>query len=229
MGNQSPREMSSTMKIALLLLSIVGLALVCADQHTEDQYTEDTDVVAVDDSDDEMDHGISSSVATASVAVATASAESFVCCKKSKWEKKNTCVKKRKGRCQTNQEKCNTCGGVWVNPEDPPSPPEDPPSPPEPCSSCDLVPCGRCQEGCPPSECEYKSEVDKSGSTSRNDCGKKKGIFNLGHVPLDCRRWGDPPEPCSSCDLVPCGRCQEGCPPSECEYQNEVDESGSTS
>merc|ERR1712166_1710562 len=51
MGETSARNM----KIALLLLSIVGLALVCADLHTEDQYTEDANVMAVDDSTDEVD------------------------------------------------------------------------------------------------------------------------------------------------------------------------------
>jgi len=34
----------------LLLLSILGVALVCAEVHAEDQYTENADVVAVDDS-----------------------------------------------------------------------------------------------------------------------------------------------------------------------------------
>merc|ERR1712166_538895 len=48
-------KQTSNMKNALLLLSIVGLALVCADLHTEDQYTEDANVIAVDDSTDEMD------------------------------------------------------------------------------------------------------------------------------------------------------------------------------
>ena len=40
------------MKTALLLLSIVGLTLVCAELHSEDQHTEDANVVAVDDSAD---------------------------------------------------------------------------------------------------------------------------------------------------------------------------------
>merc|ERR1712195_200193 len=48
-------KQTSNMKNALLLLSIVGLALVCADLHTEDRYTEDANVMAVDDSTDEMD------------------------------------------------------------------------------------------------------------------------------------------------------------------------------
>merc|ERR1712195_187905 len=48
-------KQTSNMKNALLLLSIVGLALVCADLHTEDQYTEDANVMAVDDSTDEVD------------------------------------------------------------------------------------------------------------------------------------------------------------------------------
>merc|ERR1712166_831678 len=42
---------TSNMK-TILLLSIVGLALVCAEQHAEDQHTEDANVVAVDDSAD---------------------------------------------------------------------------------------------------------------------------------------------------------------------------------
>merc|ERR1712195_282064 len=48
-------KQTSNMKNALLLLSIVGLALVCADLHTEDRYTEDANVMAVDDSTDDMD------------------------------------------------------------------------------------------------------------------------------------------------------------------------------
>merc|ERR1740130_29342 len=36
--------------VLLLLLWVVGLALVCAELHGEDQYTEDANVVAVDDS-----------------------------------------------------------------------------------------------------------------------------------------------------------------------------------
>lgn len=40
------------MKTVLLLLSVVGLALVCAELHGEDQYTEDANVLAVDDSAD---------------------------------------------------------------------------------------------------------------------------------------------------------------------------------
>merc|ERR1712166_1160595 len=32
------------------------------------------------------------------------------------------------------------------------------------------------------------------------------------------------PTPCVSCDLVPCGYCQEGCPPTACKYDPELDE-----
>ena len=34
--------------LRLLLLSVVGLALVCAELHGEDHYTEEADVVAVE-------------------------------------------------------------------------------------------------------------------------------------------------------------------------------------
>merc|ERR1712166_522782 len=52
---QSSRTQTSNMK-TLLLLSILGLALISADLQTEeDQYTEDADVVAVDDSAEAMD------------------------------------------------------------------------------------------------------------------------------------------------------------------------------
>lgn len=47
---QSNQTQTTNMKIALLLLlSIVGLALICAELRTEDQHTEEADVVAVDD------------------------------------------------------------------------------------------------------------------------------------------------------------------------------------
>merc|ERR1712166_390754 len=51
------KTQSSDMKTAflLLLLSVVGLGLVCAELHGEDQYTEDANVVAVDDSAAAMD------------------------------------------------------------------------------------------------------------------------------------------------------------------------------
>merc|ERR1712166_1366894 len=52
---QSSRTQTSNMK-TLLLLSILGLALISADLQTEeDRYTEEADVVAVDDSAEAMD------------------------------------------------------------------------------------------------------------------------------------------------------------------------------
>jgi len=95
---------------------------------------------------------------------------------------------------------------------------------PAPCSSCDAVPCGYCQEGCPTSTCTYENEVDKPFATDRNACAKVGGVPNAGELPLKCR-----PSPCASCDSVPCGYCQEGCPPSSCTYQGGVDKVGATS
>ena len=56
-----------------------------------------------------------------------------------------------------------------------------------PCASCDLVPCGYCQEGCAPSSCEYEGTKDKLGKRDRNRCGITNGIRNKGIVPEDCR------------------------------------------
>merc|ERR1712166_532049 len=105
--------------------------------------------------------------------------------------------------------------------------------PPGSCASCDLVPCGYCQEGCAPSSCTYESPVDKSSSTDRNGCGINNGIWNQGSVPPNCRTGPPPPPPpnsessgtgsCASCDLVPCEYCQEGCAPSSCTYESELD------
>merc|ERR1712195_149183 len=56
MGRIHGGTQSSDMKTILLLLSVSGLALVCAElQHGEDQHTEDANVVAVDDSAAAMD------------------------------------------------------------------------------------------------------------------------------------------------------------------------------
>merc|ERR1712195_286931 len=56
MGRIHGGTQASDMKTFLLLLSLAGLALVCAElQHGEDQHTEDANVVAVDDSAAAMD------------------------------------------------------------------------------------------------------------------------------------------------------------------------------
>merc|ERR1712166_413297 len=56
------------------------------------------------------------------------------------------------------------------------------------CASCDLVPCGHCQEGCAESACTYESDVDKPDKTGRNGCGAgANGILNEGIVPPSCR------------------------------------------
>merc|ERR1712166_497321 len=129
------------------------------------------------------------------------------------------------------------------------------------CASCDLVPCGYCQQGCPGSPCSYESSVDKAGKTSRNWCDNS----NFGEYPPACRAAppiaapteaptiagsnptdvptaGPPtgaPTPatsaptnqrgCASCDLVPCGYCQQDCPGSPCSYESSVDKAGKTS
>jgi len=51
------------------------------------------------------------------------------------------------------------------------------------CGTCDLVPCGYCQEGCSLSSCKQESEVDKPDKTDRNGCAMKNGIPNFGQVP----------------------------------------------
>merc|ERR1712195_443710 len=40
----------------------------------------------------------------------------------------------------------------------------------QPCASCDQVPCGFCQDGCPGSDCTADYPMDKPDSTSRNWC-----------------------------------------------------------
>merc|ERR1712195_74335 len=102
---------------------------------------------------------------------------------------------------------------------------------PQPCESCDQVPCGHCQDGCPGSDCTPVYSMDKPGSTSRNWCANN----NAGIVPPQCRSeqasvataaTGS----CASCDQVPCGHCQGGCPGSDCtpDYPM-MDKPGSTS
>merc|ERR1712195_312979 len=54
---------------------------------------------------------------------------------------------------------------------------------PQPCESCDQVPCGHCQDGCPGSDCTPVYSMDKPGSTSRNWCANN----NAGIVPPQCR------------------------------------------
>merc|ERR1712166_1450314 len=51
------------------------------------------------------------------------------------------------------------------------------------CATCDLVPCGYCQQDCPGSDCIYESSVDKVGATSRGWCGGN----NAGIFPPACR------------------------------------------
>jgi len=91
------------------------------------------------------------------------------------------------------------------------------------CASCDLVPCGYCQEGCAFSTCTYEGDADKPGALSRNGCASVDGILNARQLPPQCR-----PAPCASCGLVPCGFCQDGCPPSTCTYETGVDQVGAT-
>merc|ERR1712195_444051 len=63
---------------------------------------------------------------------------------------------------------------------------------PQPCASCDQVPCGHCQDGCPGSDCtpDYPM-MDKPGSTSRNGCANN----NAGLVPSQCRPEASTPTP----------------------------------
>merc|ERR1712195_465750 len=118
----------------------------------------------------------------------------------------------------TSRNGCTTFGGVKNFEEVPPQ------CRSAPCASCDSVPCGHCQEGCPSSACTYETEVDKPGATSRNECATVDGTPNSGETPFKCR-----PAACASCDSVPCGFCQEGCQPSSCTYEGGVDKVGATS
>merc|ERR1712195_153112 len=62
---------------------------------------------------------------------------------------------------------------------------------PQPCASCDQVPCGHCQDGCPGSSCTAEYSMDKPGSTSRNSCANN----NAGLVPSQCRSEPATPTP----------------------------------
>ena len=56
------------------------------------------------------------------------------------------------------------------------------------CVSCDLVPCGHCQEGCPYSTCTDKGPPDKPGALHRNLCRTGiDGVLNSGEFPTQCR------------------------------------------
>merc|ERR1740130_1673081 len=70
------------------------------------------------------------------------------------------------------------------------------------CVSCDLVPCGHCQEGCAESACTWESDVDKEGKSGRNGCGVTNGIMNEGIVPPACRP-GAPEVPSPSPSTAP--------------------------
>ena len=73
---------------------------------------------------------------------------------------------------------------------------------PDACTSCDKVPCGYCQDGCPPSPCAPEEGSARPTATSRNGCANN----NAGQYPPHCNTQ------CASCDAVPCGYCQHGCP-----------------
>ena len=92
------------------------------------------------------------------------------------------------------------CPTASPNPTPSPTPsptsptPSPTPSPTarQPCASCDLVPCGLCQDGCPPSACTYdQPAVDVVGATSRNGCVNG----NAGQVPPRCRAPSPTPAP----------------------------------
>jgi len=73
---------------------------------------------------------------------------------------------------------------------------------PDACTSCDKVPCGYCQQGCSPSPCAPEEGSVRPTATSRNGCPN----MNAGQYPPHCNTQ------CASCDAVPCGYCQHGCP-----------------
>uniref|UniRef100_A0A7S0J0T4 EGF-like domain-containing protein n=1 Tax=Calcidiscus leptoporus TaxID=127549 RepID=A0A7S0J0T4_9EUKA len=62
----------------------------------------------------------------------------------------------------------------WAPEPSPPPPPSS--SPPLRCASCELVPCGQCQEGCPPKWC------DQNFQDSANWCANG----NAGRFPTSC-------------------------------------------
>lgn len=66
------------------------------------------------------------------------------------------------------------------------------------CASCNLVPCGYCQQGCRASTCTFEFEGDKASVTSRNGCATKNGVLNAGQYPPTCR-------PATAADTTPTG------------------------
>ena len=75
------------------------------------------------------------------------------------------------------------------------------------CDSCDAVPCGYCQEGCPASACFPEYGSTKPNARSRNACAKEHGTENWNQTPPKCNVHCE-------CAKVPTGYCQEGCTPS---------------
>ena len=75
-------------------------------------------------------------------------------------------------------DKCCVCGGGQADSPPPPPPPQSETSS-FACSSCELVPCGECQHGCPTSLCSA------NGATSRNGCVNN----NDGRSPTSCDGW----------------------------------------
>merc|ERR1711865_420743 len=67
------------------------------------------------------------------------------------------------------------------------------------CATCDLVPCGFCQEGCLPSSCTTKYDVIKNGKLSRNTCSDG----NRGEVPPNCRPGSPTPPPIAAPTSTP--------------------------
>jgi len=91
------------------------------------------------------------------------------------------------------------------------------------CPTCSQVPCGYCQQGClnsPVAKCsadsngyspldrsrDPNSQTEAVGLDTKNQCADN----NAGEVPPGCNLR------CDSCDAVPCGYCQEGCPQTDC-------------
>jgi len=80
------------------------------------------------------------------------------------------------------------------------------------CNTCELVPCGFCQEGCSSSPCTYKAAPDKQNKSSRNGCAKVGGKLNGGQFPLNhvttCRTATKQDDTRRRAPVVPTGGCK---------------------
>ena len=87
------------------------------------------------------------------------------------------------------------------------------------CASCDMVPCGWCQEDCPYSGCMDKGAPDKPGSTNRNGCApqnKLHGEINWPTAAYPKCEPGTNPGILNYGETPPEGKCRKSVPQSLC-------------